>query len=318
MPIFRTAATSQNRWHDHSTLSDRTAKGSMIMGRHRNTMLLVGGLLLAGTTAGHAQVFGGTKEEVPPPPPPPPAAVEAPAAPAGDERHVWSLGLAGAGGIAMHSASFTGLPGVASCCPEYTGGTGAGMLFGLDALVPLNGKLSLTVLAGYQSASVTMETDEPTTVRVGSQAVQTSFHHTLEGSFGILTIEPAIEYRLGGLGLQAGLRTGLVMNGTYDQRETIADPSIPYTYDDGSEVNNASSGPINDLSGFQFGIVLGARYHVPIAGRLELVPHIAFAPFFTDMVTNVPWSVSTIRGGLSLLYAFTSRAATADPLRPGR
>jgi len=232
----------------------------------------------------------------------------------------WALGAHGGANLSMHSAAFSGLPGVPSCCPEYTSGSGGGFYGGLESDFPISSAVTMLVRLDYNSNSGTFEATEPTTVRINNTAINTSFKHTLTTVTSGIMVEPAVEWRVaGGLGLVGGVRLGVLLSGTYDQKETFTDPSIPYEYlTTNSATNNPSSGSISELSSFQVGMLLGARYHLPLNAEstFELIPEAFYAPMFTQNVTGVDWSTSSIRLGLGLLYKFMIYPTDSNPLAP--
>lgn len=232
----------------------------------------------------------------------------------------WALGAHGGANLSMHSPAFSGLPGVPSCCPEYTSGSGGGFYGGLESDFPISPAVTMLVRLSYNSNSGTFEATEPTTVRVNNTAISTSFKHTLTTTTSGVIVEPAVEWRVtGGLGLVGGLRVGVLTSGSYDQRETFTDPSIPYEYlTTNSATNNPSSGTITQLNTLQLGVLLGARYHLPLNSEntFELVPEAYFAPMFTKNVSGMDWSTSSIRFGLGVLYKFMIFSTESNPLAP--
>lgn len=241
-------------------------------------------------------------------------------APVEKATSTWSLGAHGGTNISMHSASFSGLPGVPSCCPEYTSGSGGGFYAGLEADFPITPAVAFALRLGYASNGGTFEATEPTTVRINNAAVNTSFKHTLTTTTNYIMLEPAAEWRVaGGLGLVGGLRLGMLSSASYEQKETFTDPSLPYEYlNTNSATNNASSGTISQTNSMQFGLLIGARYHLPLNAdhTFEIVPEAYYAPLFTQNVQNTSWSTSSIKLGLGLLYTFKIYAEESNPLAP--
>lgn len=231
------------------------------------------------------------------------------------ETRIGSVGAFAGGGISLHSASFSNLPGVPSCCPEYTGGNGTGLLFGLDGSLPLSSSLDLSLRLGYQSSSVTMESDESVTVRQGNGTGTATFNHTLETVISSFVLEPAVEMRLGSLGILGGLRIGLAASGTFDQQERLSGTS-EYTYTGNRSANNVRSGALSDVAGLTLGAVLGLRYHVALSPTLDMMPEIAFAPSFTDNLSNTSWATSMLRAGIGIRYVIFSRQRETSPLTP--
>jgi hypothetical protein len=214
----------------------------------------------------------------------------------------WSIGVYGAYALSMHSASFSSLPGISSCCPEYTSGSGGGAAFGLEADLKLSSALTLIGRLVYASNGGTLTADEETWVHNGSVAQQTTITHTLNPSLGFVFFEPSIEYRAGSFGFHAGLRAGTLLYATFEQQEELTDKSLGYEYLGTGETYNAASGDITGTSSFQFGIVLGARYHIDASSSLRVVPEVSYAPLFTSILTEESWTVSSLRFGASLLF----------------
>jgi len=234
----------------------------------------------------------------------------------GSER-IFSIGLHGGYGLATHSASFSSLPSVPDCCPEYTGGSGGGLILGIDAALPLGPTMDLALRLGYQSYSGTMTTDEQTTVRVQNEARQTLLRHTLETTVSTIIIEPAVEYRIQRLGLMGGIRLGLASSGDYETQETLADASLPWGYQGGASTYLASKGSLTNVSGVQIGLLVGARYHLVIASALKIIPEIVWAPSFSNNVQDTDWSTSAIRFGLGISYSLTRVSRLGTPIIPG-
>ncbi|MCU0329675.1 MAG: hypothetical protein MUC47_01705 [Candidatus Kapabacteria bacterium] len=231
------------------------------------------------------------------------------------ETRIGSVGAYAGGGLSLHSAAFSSLPGVPSCCPEYTGGSGSGLLFGIDGALPLSSSLDLSIRVGYQSSSVTMESGESVTIRQGNGTGTATFNHTLETVVSSFVLEPAVEWRFGSLVLLGGLRFGLASSGTFDQQERLSGTN-EYTYTDGRLVNNARSGALSDVAGVTLGAVLGLRYHVHVSQTLDLMPEVAFAPTFTDNIANTTWTTSMLRAGIGIRYVIFSRQRETSPLTP--
>jgi hypothetical protein len=230
---------------------------------------------------------------------------------------ILSVGLHGGYGIASHSASFTALPNVPDCCPEYTGGSGGGLIMGVDVGLPVAPKIDVTLRLGYQSFGGTMTTDEPIAVRVNNDARQTALRHTLETTVNTIIIEPGIEYRIDNLGLMGGIRLGLASSGTYSTQEAFADPTIPWTYQGGASTYLPSSGSLTNVAGMQLGLMLGVRYHLTIASALQIVPEVSYAPALSGNVQDIDWTTSAIRFGVGISYQLTRFTRLGTPILPG-
>lgn len=231
----------------------------------------------------------------------------------------FSVGFTGAYGLMLNSVSEFVLPTIPTCCPGYSNTSGGGFIGGAEIDLPIEAGLDFVGRLVYQSSGSTFSASEPTTVRVGNQAVATSFLHSMQTSTSFIMLEPMLDYTVtGGLSLFAGVRLGTTLAATYEQKETFSDPSIPFDYSDGTSVRNNSSGDIPNRSGFQMGMVFGTRYRLPLnaAGSVSLVPEVSFSPMFTDVVTDASWTISPIRIGLSVLFDVMSEERVASPLMP--
>ena len=235
-------------------------------------------------------------------------------------KRTMSLGLVGGYAVDFHSADAMTLPDVPSCCPGYDGGTGGGFLFALALELPISPSLELVTRLSYHGSTVTMTVDEPITIRDGNSTRTANITHELTSTLTFVSLEPAVEFRLGErFGLIGGVRLGTLLGATYDEQE-ILDPSIPYDYQGGSGVRNQSSGDINGTSSFQFGLILGARYRLPMNAdeTLMLIPEAQFVPMFSSVLADQTWTVSSLRFMIGVSYALTSRERVDSPLFPNR
>lgn len=235
-------------------------------------------------------------------------------------KRTMSLGVVGGYAVDFHSADAMTLPDVPSCCPGYDGGTGGGFLFALALELPISSSIELVTLLSYHGSNVTMTVQEPITVRDGNSTRTANITHELTSSLTFVSLEPAVEFRLGErFGLIGGVRLGTLIGATYEEQE-ILDPSIPYDYQGGSGVRNQSLGDITGTSSFQFGLLLGARYRLPMNadGTLMLIPEAQFVPMFSSVLADQTWTVSSLRFMIGVSYALTSRVREDSPLRPGR
>lgn len=232
---------------------------------------------------------------------------------------IMRLGVSGAYNLGLHSADAMTLPTIPSCCSGYTSTTGGGVALGAEVAFVISPRIDILARLTYQTASATMTTDEPTTIRDVNGTRETALRHTLTSSLGMLFLEPGVEMRVGSaLGVMAGARVGMLMSATYTERETFADPSIPYDYSDGSSVNNPSEGDLPEKNSMQFGLFVGARYHLALnsAKTFHLVPSVEFAPLFSEIVKETAWSVSSFRVGLGLTITLMRFETLGSPLRP--
>jgi len=250
--------------------------------------------------------------------PKPKAEPEAPK-PAMVEKRTMSLGLSVMIAPMISNGVESGFrfPAVPSCCPGYEGATGSGFMIGAEMLMPLSTGLELGVRVAYQTSSADFTANEPITVRVGNNAVSSSIKHSLTTSVGAVFVEPTINYELTpGLYLTGGLRLGTIVSGTYDQKEMLADPSLPYDFNNGSALWNTSDGSIPNTSGFQFGAVVGLRTAIALGSSLTIMPEVSYAPTFTSVVSDASWTSTPLRIGVDVLMNMTKLEAVSTPIAP--
>lgn len=229
------------------------------------------------------------------------------------------LGITGGYNLGLHSADAMTLPTIPSCCPGYTSTTGGGVALGAEVAIVASASIDILARLTYQTASATMTTDEPTTIRDANETRVTALRHTLTSSLAMLIVEPGVEYRLAsGFGFMGGVRVGVLMNATYTEKEAFADPTVPYDYSDGSGVNNASEGDLPEKNALQFGVFIGARYHLALnnTNTFHLVPAVEFAPLFSNVVKETSWSVSSFRASVGLTITLNRYETLGSPLHP--
>ena len=83
------------------------------------------------------------------------------------------VGLFGNYTLDMHAASFSAIPGVPNCCPEFTGGSGSGFFGGLTYLSPIETNLFMDIRVHYGSFSGTMTANQTLPI-ITSTGAQTS------------------------------------------------------------------------------------------------------------------------------------------------
>lgn len=233
-------------------------------------------------------------------------------------RNWMNVGVMGGLNVSLHNLDKTTIPEVPSCCPGYSSTSGGGFVFAGLADFVISDKFNITTRLAVNSSSVDMAATGTVTVRVDSVPQDASITYSNTSTFSIVGLEPGVEYRVvGGLGVLAGLRVGLLTTATYDQKEVL-DPTIPYDYSNGeSGVRNAYSGTMSNTSNLQFGIFLGARYHVGLNPRhtIELVPEAQYAPLFTNVINDQTWSITSLRFMLGLSLSLFTKT-DSNPLAP--
>jgi outer membrane protein OmpA-like peptidoglycan-associated protein len=206
----------------------------------------------------------------------------------------------------LHSASFTQLPGVPNCCPEFTGGTGLGFFGGLTYVAPLDRDLFLDLRAHYASYGVDMSETQtlPVMLSTGTETNAT-IAYDLSASFAQIGIEPMVGYRVTPeIALRGGIMAGFVLGGTFDQKETLVDPPNA-TFETGQRTRNVvTDADIENVASFAFGITVGASYDLPLNtdGTMFLSPEVLLTYRPLNLVSDVDWKVMHLRAGLALTF----------------
>lgn len=207
--------------------------------------------------------------------------------------------------LGIHAASFTQLPDVANCCPEFQTTMGSGFFTGLQYEQPFNKELALHLRLHYGSYGVDFSQTEskPVALADGS-TTNATIRHDLNGSFGQISVEPLLAYRLSSeFMLRGGLTAGYVFSATYDQKEVLETPANA-TFVGGSRMRNASNGDIKNASSVSVGITVGASYELALnADRtIFLTPEVLFTYSPIPVVSGMSWNAHQIRAGLALSF----------------
>jgi hypothetical protein len=231
-------------------------------------------------------------------------------------KEILSIGLHGGIGLLQHSGEFSTVPSQPAGFHSFTGGSGTGIVAGIDLSLPLTNTLRFLGRVQFQGMNGTFDVLEPTTVRIGNEAQQTSFRHAFDASLSMIAIEPAVEYMMGGVGLVGGLRVGIVSAGTYVQTQELQDKSINYVFPNGTTQYTNRTGDLEDMATVQFGMVAGIRYHIAAGSNLRIVPEVMYAPNFTSLNDAMQWSASSFRFGASIMLTLWGKNVIATPLTP--
>ncbi|MBX7154383.1 MAG: OmpA family protein [Bacteriodetes bacterium] len=224
--------------------------------------------------------------------------------------------------IDFHKASFSELPGVPNCCPQFTSTSGLGSLVGLTweksmslTSLPLIGKhipsyITPALLSSklyYEQSNANFLDFESTKVKVNDKEQEGKFSHELNTSISTLNLELAIgkENIWKQLSLHTGLKIGTVLSSSYQQVERIAEPtSVGVFPENNLRTRNQDSGAIPAINSPSIGMFLGASWKLPLTldnsvyARPELFGYIPF----TNNVSGIAWSTYAVRLGVSLFY----------------
>lgn len=233
------------------------------------------------------------------------------------------FGASGLVALNDHDADFLRIPGTASCCLGFTGGSGTGFGGGVLAELPLGDLFMIGGRLSLLTHPFSMRTPETTFVIVDGVGQEGTFEHRLDGSSMTLGLEPTFIVRpFGDLLIALGARVALPLSSDYEQSEVIIQPESSGTFVNGdgtdsqSRTRNRFDGPLPDAA-MQISPLLSLSYELPMnaQGTMILAPEIGYQMGVTDVVDGIDWKTSVIRAGVAV--KFTS-AGSREPEKEER
>ena len=221
-------------------------------------------------------------------------------------------GIYGGINLNIHQANFRNLPGIPNCCPRFEEGTGLGFNLGILYEHSLTNRIRVGARLGIQTFDGTLTTEETTQLNTPDGTTQGIFEHKVESSFLNIGFEPTVMYNVfKNLYFSLGARLGQNLTKNFSQVETIVKPDGVGTFidddgnDTGKRTRNDTSGYLPDAVGFQYGLVTGLSYELPLNqnNTFRLVPELFYYHGFSDLVENTDWSLSSIRASIAIKYA---------------
>jgi hypothetical protein len=218
----------------------------------------------------------------------------------------WTLMLSGGLNLNQHQANFTGMPGVPSCCPQYSDGSGNAPSFGATFSLPISRSLFAEMHVGFEMLNGTMTAQQTQVIDNNGLAVGL-FEHNIDTRISVLIFEPMAKYTLWKtLAVHGGLSIGALLRTTYSQSETLLAPS-DITFENDSRVRNKREGTIAQTSALQAGLTAGLSYDFPInaEGSLAITPQLFYTFGLTNIIsTSDTWRISSLRAALGVTYSF--------------
>jgi outer membrane protein OmpA-like peptidoglycan-associated protein len=235
-----------------------------------------------------------------------------------------SYGLFGGLGLNLHHGAFKGLPGIPSCCPEFSSGTGIGPYGGLFVSIPLERKLDLSLRVTYTDLSGKFSTDESEYLSTtNGSGTPGTFNHTINLYFSSIGLQSRVEYKMTDQWrINGGLRLGSIMTKKYDQIEQISNPSNGVFTDTKTRTRNANQGTVTEASSIEAALLVGTSYDMPLntAYTFFLVPEVNLSYSLTPYIKDVTWSTLTLSAGVGLRYSpriiIPPKAKTPPPPPP--
>jgi hypothetical protein len=217
----------------------------------------------------------------------------------------WRAGLAVDARLNLHWADkISGVPGVPSCCPAFTSGTGQGYSFDIIGEIPLTSLLRIGWRAGLTSYNATLRQEIFQEVNYERGIAVGRFEYTVDaevlgaGLAALVLVEP-----LDRLFMSVGLRGDYLLSANYQQRETLISPE-GILFENGRRVRLESVGQIPEAAALYPSAVGAVRFDLPL-NRYEtwiLAPEIRGSFGLANVLADVPWHMHSVSAGLSLQY----------------
>lgn len=234
----------------------------------------------------------------------------------------YRLGIMTGIGMNVHSASFSTLSNLNTCCDKFTGGTGWGIVGGISAEIPIYKRLYAGLGIVYADQSGLLGENQIFPVIIAGGPVDAQAAHKLQASVQSLMIEPMAGIRLGRLSIFGGLSAGMLFNPRFEYFEELVQPALSGTFSNGLRIRNEQQGALPDKQ-FQIGILAGMRLAIPLgrSGNWMAEPGITLRAALNSLTSQTDWSAHSIRLGVQLSYIGRSEIAplindTVQPVLP--
>jgi hypothetical protein len=221
------------------------------------------------------------------------------------------------------NADFKNLPGIFSSAPRWDKGSGTGFTFGTNFRIPFSNNFALSINPSYYIFNGTLVTEEPQIVSISGEPENVLFKHSIDAKLSSIGSDVLFGYQVfDNLWLNIGSRISYFVNMKFEQKEEIIsqNPDIVYL-ENLSKVRNYY--PLQDLpnpSKLNIGVVGGIEYDVFLnnSHTVSLSPSILFDYGISNLVKEVKWKVSSLRGGITFAYSFAPSNETKpiDKFKP--
>jgi outer membrane protein OmpA-like peptidoglycan-associated protein len=226
----------------------------------------------------------------------------------------------------MHRAAFANLPGVPTCCPQFTDAVSNSYALGALFDIPLNNVFGFSLRLGYTPTPASFFTidsrPEKLTINTTGEAEPSFTRHYLTaanmsnaGLEALFTIKPLTgsTHTDDGLTILMGARAGYVLFTDYRQYERTANDSIsfadPVTRKPKGIILNDYSGSLPSVSPYAISLMGGLAWEIPLNAKrtVYITPEVFYSfpltPVIPSSALNGSWSVHQIRAGIALKFA---------------
>lgn len=210
------------------------------------------------------------------------------------------------------NASFSGLPSVPTCCPEYRPLSALGFGVGVFGEIPFSPTLGVGARLGLSSFSMnfSQRTNVPFANATNiASPLSVPLLYSLTTSFLALSLEPYLLYRpIAMLSVHAGVGFSTLFSGSYRQSERLDTTGL--TFSNLRSERNVLSGTMTNLASILPSVKIGAAYEIPLGakGQWLIAPEASFALSLGNLVNalqgaNPLWTMSAARVGMSVRYS---------------
>lgn len=243
----------------------------------------------------------------------------------------------------MHRAAFASLPGVPTCCPQFTDAVSNSYALGALFDIPLGNVVGFSLRANYNPvpAAFLVQDSRPEflTINTTGEAVRSFTQHLFASNMrslgleGFLTLKPLTGATKtdDGFTILLGARAGYMVQSTFRQYEQTAADSIRFTDARGRDlgtIRNDTSSAIPSLNTIPIALMGGLSWEIPLNSKrtVYITPEVFYSFPLTSVISNSSWngswSVHQIRAGISLKFAperkiiDTTSAEAPPPQKP--
>lgn len=217
-------------------------------------------------------------------------------------------------GIFMHSGSTihsTNIISFRSNNETYNWEMGKGQLFNFGILTnhDIDDELSISLRFGYNSYDVSFSKLDITEVYQDNKIQSGYFSHNLNVEISEIGISPILNYKLGKIGIMAGLNLSLVNNALFNSHEVLTSQNINAEFVDnndiptGSNIRDEQSGQLPKSSQISANLLIGLNYTFQLNEKIQFIPEIYLEHGLISPVTQYDWNYEHINLGFALKYS---------------
>lgn len=217
----------------------------------------------------------------------------------------YAVGAVASFGGDFHNAPIKGLPGVPSCCPEYSTATAFMPAFDLVGNLRLGQSLRGEARLGFDYHSSTLTAENQQVIAPSGIDELVTIDHQLKTTRAYLSITPLLGYDVTSrLSVLGGIRLGMLMSSSFSQKEVLVSPA-DVTYEDGARTRFVlDSSAIPDVSGTKLSAMIGLRYDIPVTDdqRWHIMPELTALYGLGNVQKSQVWTQNSLRLGVGVTW----------------